>query len=174
MSTLDIYQKLYAGDYMFDGLKCAKEAIEILKGIEYRSLLDVGCGRGHFAEYIRTTGKVAAGVDPVMTGDMLPHLCFADKCIDVVTCLDVLEHIAEDQATLCVRELCRIASIAVIFTICTDSDIHQIDGNLIELHINRSPPGWWQNICAKFGDFVTTYHPCQEKSRHLFCMTRIQ
>lgn len=83
-------------------------------------VLDFGCGTGGFLEYLDHFGAVSAvEVDPdavrfchergrdevheVSAGDPLP---FPDDSFDLVTALDVIEHIEDDVGTL--RELGRV------------------------------------------------------------------
>lgn len=82
--------------------------------------LDVGCGVGEFLEYLSGRGFQVQGIDgnaaqiAVVTAhgqrgqvvDLEGALPFADGTFELVTCLEVLEHIA--QAELLLRELARI------------------------------------------------------------------
>jgi methionine biosynthesis protein MetW len=81
------------------------------------SVLDVGCGRGAFARHLTTYGCPVTGIDindrsvaeaaqwcvQAIAGDVetldLAGV-FGDEIFDVITCLDVLEHLKDPAATL--------------------------------------------------------------------------
>lgn len=81
-------------------------------------LLDAGCGAGHTLDLLSEFGMamgvdsdaesvalaVAGGHDALVAA--LPELPFADGTFAACTCLDVLEHVCEDEAAL--AELARV------------------------------------------------------------------
>ncbi len=83
---------------------------------KYRNLdiLDVGCGAGNMIHHLSQYGRVrgievdarpvkiaqARGYD-VRQGDATRHIPFEDATFDLVTALDVIEHVDEDIAILC-------------------------------------------------------------------------
>lgn len=88
---------------------------QILKAIvvEYsnqrENLLDVGCGTGYFMSKISSVVKNVEGVDPhtyqtqkfgnIFKGEA-ENLPFDEESFDVVTCLDVLEHVQNPQLVI--------------------------------------------------------------------------
>lgn len=81
------------------------------------SFLDVSCGRG---ELIKAAAHM--GFDPVVGTEAVPELCidniiqaqihdlpFDDNSFDVVTCIDVMEHILEPDIIPALHELERVA-----------------------------------------------------------------
>ena len=99
----------------------------LLAELDPQSLLDAGCGEG---EMLRR-GVLPAAVRPVcldlrpasLAEVAVPHrvcasvlsLPFAARRFDVVTCLEVLEHL--DDPTAAVRELARVARHAVVVSV---------------------------------------------------------
>jgi ubiquinone/menaquinone biosynthesis C-methylase UbiE len=101
---------------------------QLLSGLgEVRSLLDVGCGSGHFAALWAAGGLTAVGLDrdaamlafarrhrpglPVMRGDALA-LPVPDRCVDVVAMITVLEFLDDPEQGL--REAARVARRALL------------------------------------------------------------
>jgi SAM-dependent methyltransferase len=87
---------------------------------DVRSILDVGCGEGSFLETAARRGFNVYGIDrshaaakathiPIMTGD-ITCIPFKNRSWDLVSCIEVLEHL--DDATLsgAVKELTRVSS----------------------------------------------------------------
>jgi SAM-dependent methyltransferase len=96
------------------------------------SVLDAGCAEGHFCSWIaqRSRASNVVGVDwseprlvrarrrhpgiRFVSGE-LPRLPFDDGAFDVVTCIEVLEHLVDPAASL--RELARVARRSVVVTV---------------------------------------------------------
>jgi len=113
----------------------------ILKGLQPESLLDIGSGRGAFLWPLLTefpqlavtgvdqrqdrvndiTAVRKGGVDRLQAHAMDGcHLRFAHQSFDVVTLLEVLEHISEAQKAL--DEAVRVASRCVIISVPSKAD----------------------------------------------------
>lgn len=118
-----------------------REILDLIDSRPRGCLLDVGCATGIFLEQARDQGWDVRGVElskwaadiartqrgvEVFSGS-LEEAGFPDGSFDVVTALDVLEHVATPQALL--REIFRIlrpGGIAIINTISRDSIIMNI------------------------------------------------
>lgn len=118
------------------------------------SLLDVGTGRGE-ALAIATE----CGFAPVVGTDVVVELLQADRVLyaeahslpfapesfDVVTCFDVLEHLLHEDQVPALREMCRVASRAVIVTAADYSSLY--DG--VELHVGRRHYDDWHRLIVE-------------------------
>ena len=118
-----------------------RKVLGILKGLQPRNLLDIGSGRGVFLwpllesfPYLPVTcvdvlDYRVADIQAVQRGgiDQLSALSadvtvlpFAERVFDVVTMLEVLEHIPDTRCAL--AEVCRVASEFVILSVPSKED----------------------------------------------------
>ncbi len=103
-----------------------------------RSLLDVGCGNGLFLNFLQKA--VAAGTFDRLCGMDRSHaaldgvgvekcaaditnLPFADAEFDVVTCMEVIEHLPYDSLVRALGELARVARRSVMITVPYREDL---------------------------------------------------
>lgn len=77
-------------------------------------ILDAGCGTGRTMEDLRQYGEVVGldfspdaltfcrerGLKSLYQADLSEKLPFADKSFDLITCLDVLEHVKKDKVAM--------------------------------------------------------------------------
>jgi 2-polyprenyl-3-methyl-5-hydroxy-6-metoxy-1,4-benzoquinol methylase len=87
--------------YDFVAKTLLRKRIEILEraGLESgKTLLDYGCGSGHFVRYAREHGVQAQGYDPYSEG--FGDASVLDSRYDFVTAQDVLEHVDDPCALL--------------------------------------------------------------------------
>ncbi len=113
------------------------------------STLDVGCGEGYLPQALRNLSVDAMGVDGDDIGcDLVVDLAkppYPDlgRTFDVVSCLEVAEHVPAAHAADLVAWLCQMAPI----TFFSAAIPHQGgDG-----HINEQPPKYWVDLFAEHG-----------------------
>ena len=119
------------------------------------SVLDVGCGEGWLVQALRRQGVAAWGIDPTADlaavsrvrgacvrarADALP--C-ADRSVDLVLCIDVLQHIPEPRLARTLGELARVGR-EFLFAVDTANPAR-------EGHRTLQPLGWWQDRCRQAG-----------------------
>lgn len=149
------YVECYRKDGYGMGAKRKKRATEVigsLAGLGARSLLDVGAGRGELSAIAQYNDMLYRGVDPVpylatdeiITGEAT-RLPFAPFSFDVVACLDVLEHLVEEDIRLALLEMRRVAIRFVFLTASEQPSFYgSPDGK--DLHISKRPLAEWQAL----------------------------
>jgi hypothetical protein len=115
--------------------------------------LDVACGRGEMIDYVDSLpgGVVTGGLeivpslgrDDVEIIDTLLSIPDDDREHHLVSCYDVLEHLAEVDMIAAITELWRITHTTLIIAVsCVASGSF---GAGIELHPTQQQPGWWRD-----------------------------
>jgi ubiquinone/menaquinone biosynthesis C-methylase UbiE len=136
------------------GDKRKRHAQAVLERLPKGSLLDVGAGRGEGIQLARKAGhEPAVGVEPVdylaygavMVG-VATDLPFNDGDFDTVMCLDVLEHLVEEDVEPALHEMYRVARNQVFLTAAENS--HNVRG-IGEMHISRRPADEWRALFEK-------------------------
>lgn len=121
--------------------------VEAWKSIFHpKNALDVGCGRGTFIAYMRDVGIRARGFDFsewsvnnrysrcnkkwIKNCDVTKPWPYPDKSFDLVTVLDLMEHIYSDNISDVISEMYRVSKKWIFLEIATvgkgsGSDIHE-------------------------------------------------
>lgn len=134
----------------FDDVKKDLETISVRGGF-----LDVGCGRGEVLDYAESLG-----FSPVMGTEVIPELLsekviyaeahnlpFPDNYFEVVTMLDVIEHLIPGDDELACRELERVAKSHILITANNNTSQKAIGQ---ELHINKRLYEEWDQLFRKW------------------------
>lgn len=118
-------------------------------GASIDSVLDVGCGEGWLTRALRQRGLEALGVDgdPLdgvdqlidLEGGELPDL----GRFDLVSCLEVAEHVDQGAASRFVQWLTAHADV-VLFSAA-------VPGQGGDGHVNERPAGYWVDLFAREG-----------------------
>jgi hypothetical protein len=163
----DQYDASYYAHYYSGGDRVAYErneqwlgffgavATRIAADLAPANALDVGCAHGFLVEALRDRGIDAKGFDvsdfaiSQVREDVRPH-CWVGSALDpipghydLVTCIEVLEHLEEKDADLAVGNICAVTD-DVIFT-STPTDYRE------ETHVNVRPPEYWAGLFARHG-----------------------
>ncbi len=160
----------YSRDYFL--AKEAEPAVEQCRPwVEFcqpHDALDVGFGTGAILKGLVELGVDAQGVEPfqaacdllsepyrqrVRLGDAL-HTGYPDRSFDLVLCLDVLEHLPQEQSVPALKELCRVSRRWILLNICywTDSNARKDP-----THINLHSRGWWQKRFVQAGVRIVAF-----------------
>jgi glycosyltransferase involved in cell wall biosynthesis len=125
-------------------------ALWIKSELDPSSVLDVGCGPGHFVESMRAINLNATGMDiddRVKGKNYLEYkslLDITDEKADVVLCLEVAEHIEEAKADLVVERVVSATRKHLIWTAA-------VPGQGGIGHINCQPKEYWAEKFTKAG-----------------------
>jgi SAM-dependent methyltransferase len=144
----------------------AAKAREITARLAPRTVLDAGCAIGFLVQALRREGVEAYGVDvsewaiSQVPEAIRPH-CWEgsiaaelERDYDLITCIEVLEHLPGDEARAAVANLCRHTS-RVLFS-STPDHFDEVT------HVNVRPPEYWAALFAAHGfvrdvDFDATF-----------------
>lgn len=115
----------------------------LVSKIDFETHLDAGCAMGHLVEYMRSKGKRSYGVDfsQYAVDNAWRHVAqyiwqqdlTSEKIAnryDIVTCIEVLEHINTDDESFAIQNLCDSASIGIYFS----SDMNYDEPTHINIH----------------------------------------
>lgn len=122
------------------------------------SVLDVGCGHNRLAITLRNKGVRACGVDFAspkadVVADILA-LPFQDKEWDMVTALDVLEHLRPEQVRPALFELRRVSR-RFLFKISFRASAMVVDGE--NLHPTVHDRAWWKSHLYRLAEFEDVF-----------------
>jgi O-antigen biosynthesis protein len=130
-------------------------ADHVTRDIAPESTLDVGCAMGFLVEALADRGVDAYGVDisDFAIGQVRPDMrqrCRVGTALeafgrrfDLITCIEVIEHLSAADAETVVQNLCDHTD-DVIFS-STPTDHRE------ETHFNVNPPEHWAELFARFG-----------------------
>lgn len=142
----------------------ARQAERIVKEINPKTVLDVGCAAGYLVEGLRDRGVEANGIDvssyaiSKVRDDIKPFCTVqsATECIegkyDLITCIEVMEHLAPEDFTVAIENMCNATDI-IIFS-STPFDFNE------ESHYSINSPGFWVEKFAYNGFYHDVEYDC--------------
>lgn len=133
----------------------------VVKELKPKSVLDVGCGKGVFCQYLAKNGILTYGLDvsaPLPKTNNVTWFKHDLKSIPLmtvewVTAFDVLEHIPEKDLEKVFKEFDRVARKGFIFSICFRDSIYKVQGQ--SLHPTVKPVQWWKDKLSSLGNVTT-------------------
>ena len=131
--------------------------------------LDVGCAKGFLVKALDELGVDAYGIDPSVyavsnahpdVGDKInldsaQSIPYPDDTFDVVTCLDVMEHIPARDVSKTLKEMFRVSKKWVVIRVVT----RNVDGDLDSSHETIRDREWWAEKIEKAGGKVEANEP---------------
>lgn len=145
------------------------------------TVLDVGCAFGYLVEYLRDLGIEAWGIDTSeyaiehVSPNIKPYVrvCSATDSLpddmpqryDMVTNIEVLEHIVAEEAMLAMSRYCGYSD-RVLFS----SSAEDIEN---PTHVNVHQPQYWAQCFAQYGFFKCVYYDASYLSLYAFVFERV-
>ena len=162
-------QKFYTGAYYNDmynphnGYFGWKWIIET-NNLPFDKALDVGCGTGEGIRWAVDKGYDVWGIDFADAREAWKKWGVSERCqiasaldipypdesFDLVVCMDVLEHIPEEDALDALKEMRRVGSVAYIFAIALTLEKEPV-GKKVLSHITVKSADWWINKFIEAG-----------------------
>lgn len=164
----DLYKKVYSEipeyNMVSPGVELIPFIVDIANDHSVKSILDAGCGRGQSVHALDIGGFNVRGIDLTLDG-LLPEineqLCveaplsdmpFNDNEFDMTVCVDVLEHIPQDDNMLddSLKEIARVTSRFALLQICTRKDCF---GKRVDATLHKSVHpvlSWVDKLYAHF------------------------
>ena len=94
-------------------------------------VLDIGCGNGFLTGLLRRFGFTAVGIDPnPPSRELKGHaqkLPFLDGSMNTIFCIDILEHLTQEELLLALAEAYRVLGVGGIFIINTPNSENLCD-----------------------------------------------
>ncbi|MBE5870816.1 MAG: methyltransferase domain-containing protein [Lachnospiraceae bacterium] len=125
----------------------SKQAARIIRELPVNTVLDAGCAVGYLVEGLRDRGVDAEGIDiseyalSCAREDIKPYCHLQSltdpisKKYDLITCIEVMEHLKEDEIADAIDNLCN-ASDQILFS-STPFDYEE------ETHVSVHSPEYW-------------------------------
>ena len=123
------------------------------------SCLEIGCARGEFVGEMIARGVRAFGTDislysvtsaspdtrPRLTAAMISALPYRDDSFDLVTAVEVFEHVPPEDVDRAIRELWRVSR-AFVWVTVQNTDAATPEHFFTDLsHVTMKPLAWWQD-----------------------------
>jgi SAM-dependent methyltransferase len=147
-----------------------RKAQEIVRRFSIRSVLCLGCGKGYFVKAFHKFGVEAYGVDIseyairncpkdirdyLFQGDICDLSHFKTGQFEMVTAINVLEHIAVPDLYLAMDEAIRVSRGYVLFCVKTAQENHLDDSPTMisgdKSHVSIYHKDWWKRAFESRG-----------------------
>jgi hypothetical protein len=115
------------------------------------SVIDYGCGRSRLPDIISHYAPCTRYDPAIPEYAALP----ADKCFDLAVCVDVMEHIPEEEIDRAIRRISEL-SINAVFVIDTREAKHVLP-NGQNAHVTVRPAEWWRQRLLLHYDWIEQF-----------------
>jgi SAM-dependent methyltransferase len=147
-------------------------AEQLITAVRPKRVFDAGCAFGFLVESFWDRGVYCEGVDVSEYAISQARRDMAQYCrvqsltepiqgrFDLITCIEVLEHIDPEEADAVIANLCAAAD--TIFFSSTPTDFSE------PTHVNVKPPKYWLDLFARHGFGPDTYFDGNFLTPHAF------
>jgi len=139
-------------------------ANHIVQNFNPKKTLDVGCAKGFLVKSLNDLGVDSFGIDPSdyalleapeeikdkLSLGVVQSIDFKDNSFDLVTCFDVMEHIAEKDVSKSLKEMLRVTNKWLILRVVTK----ELDDDIDTYHEKIHELEWWHEKIKKAGGIV--------------------
>ena len=151
------------------------EAADIIKRLEFKNCVDIGCAKGFLVHALRLLGADAWGED---ISDYALDSCYpkvkdylsppTDKKYDLLICKDVLEHVEEEDLPEFLTYLLSKGEQFFFVIPLGDDDFFRIREYEVDVtHVTKKDEEWWLQLLDKAGyklvEFSYTFGSVKEK-----------
>lgn len=149
------YAKIWQKHVHYQSRNVLDFAKYVIAKTEFGYILELGCGTGEGAEYMRRKSRVVYGQDITLKGlknldniDLYREkaawdIPFYGDTFDYTVSTDLLEHIPPEKVEKTIAEIIRVTSKKTIHCISTEPD-KQYCGH--DVHLTVKPIEWWRSI----------------------------
>ena len=136
------------GDTSIKNLRFLRPQVKMLKP---QSILDYGCGQSKLVDVLgESCGAKITRYDPAIP--QFSEKPKAGSCFDLLTNIDVLEHIPENQLDEIVGDMAGFCKHAII--VIDTQPAKAVLRNGENAHCTLKSHDWWQSYLGKFFDYV--------------------
>ena len=149
-------------------------AYDLILGLNPKTLLDVGCGKGKLVEWAKEKGIDATGLDFAsgygVQADLL-DMPFEDNSFDVVTSFDVLEHLRPEDLDKGLNEMSRVAKTYWVLSIGYGPSGIKTPHGRIKLHmIDTRDKTFWTKKLLPYGELSYQGNRLDgDRSQYIIC-----
>jgi len=160
MKLIEDYKILHQAD-AFGGMTLAKFADAVIPLLEFhnaKSVLDYGSGKGQAWERHGELAKIRENLHVILYDPGVPeHANKPSGTFAAVLCVDVVEHVPEDEIPAMLREVFSYANKIVIASFCPRGSKKKLPSTGADVHVTQKPREYWER---KFSDAnATRSHP---------------
>jgi hypothetical protein len=194
LDELAYYRRLYVDEdarYGYPGSGRIETAYRLVESLVLTlnnadTLLDVSAGRGQFVRSIATRFPdlgvhVSEGVSELLDSDLqgfprftwvLPEPCPLDGMWDVVTCLDVLEHLVPEDTVPALEAMADVAAQRLVLSIALFSCPWKVGEDRRETHINLRTHDEWEHLLRHELPALRVAHAAEAEGWSWFVLER--
>ena len=137
---------------------------DVIKRNNVKTVLDYGCGKAHFHKLLFNNRRTPGAPNINITGYDPAYLPFSNRPkekFDLVLCIDVMEHVQEDQIDNVLKDIFSFSD-KIFFTItCYEATQTLLNGK--NAHYTIKEPDWWKEKLKPYNGKYTSIFQTRPK-----------